>query len=59
MEATINITAATLADLEMTSDDLQQAAAQALGNLVHPENGDTVYFNDVRVTVIVSELKAG
>ena len=54
MEATINIAAAALSDLEITAEDLERAAAQALSSLVDPTNGETVYFNGVRVTVVVS-----
>lgn len=52
MQTTINLDAGTLAKLGVTIDQFQKAASDALSTLTHPETGETLYFNDVRVTVV-------
>ena len=52
MQTTINLDADTHAKLGITTDQFQKAASYALSALTHPETGETLYFNDVHVTVI-------
>lgn len=52
MQVTINLDHAILDDLDITIEQFQQATSTALGNLVHPESGDPMYFNGVQVTVL-------
>lgn len=52
MQTTINLDVDTLAKLGITIDQFQKAASDALSTLTHPETGEMLYFNDVRVTVI-------
>lgn len=54
MEATINTEAAMLADCGLSEDELKAAVANALRNLAHPESGEPIYLNDVRVSVNVT-----
>jgi hypothetical protein len=52
MQVTINLDHAALDSLGITIEQFEQAAGAALSNLVHPESGAPIYFNDVRVTAI-------
>ena len=52
MEVTINTNVATLEDLGITLEQFEQAASSALSNLSHPDSGEPLYFNNVRVTAI-------
>lgn len=52
MQVSINLDHAALDDLDITVEQFQQAASAALSNLSHPESGDPIYFNDVRVIVV-------
>lgn len=52
MQATINIYHAVLDDCGITAEQFQEAASYALSNLTHPETGEPIYFNGVRVTVL-------
>lgn len=52
MEVTINTNVATMEDLGITLEQFEQAASSALSKLSHPESGESLYFNNVRVTAI-------
>lgn len=53
MQVTINLDQTTLDDLDISIEDFEQAARDALGKLSHPESGDPIFFNNVRVTVLI------
>jgi len=52
MDVTINIDQAVLADCGISSEHFREAAENALSHLNHPETGDSIYFNSMRITVI-------
>ena len=52
MRTTINLNADSLAKVGITIDQFQKVASDALSALKHPETGETLYFSDIRVTVI-------
>lgn len=52
MKVNINLDSEAISDLGITIEQFQQAASYALSNLAHPETGDPIYFNEVRVIVV-------
>lgn len=58
MQVIINTDSKTLAELDITVEQFEQAASQALSSLSHPETGETIYFNGVSVAVALADPKA-
>jgi hypothetical protein len=52
MNVLINIDHADLDNCGISSEQFQAAASYALSNLTHPETGNPIYFNNVRVITI-------
>ncbi|MEM8515066.1 hypothetical protein RCH14_004426 [Massilia sp. MP_M2] len=58
MQVTIKTDSETLAELDLTVEQFEHAASQALSSFSHPETGDTIYFNGVSVAVTLADPKA-
>jgi hypothetical protein len=52
MNVTISLDQAALDDLNITTEQFEQAVSTALKNLSHPESGAPISFKDVSVKVM-------